>query len=1070
MTPSPRIELLKSSELPVNVVAGDQVTYTFAVTNTGNVTISNITLTDNKLGAVTLLSDTLLPTQTTTGTAQYTLTQADFDAGMVTNTAIVDGIDPQGGAVSDVSDSGNSNDAGVDDDNDGDGDSTNDPTRTLLPQTPKLELIKTSTLPESVVVGSKITYLFTVKNVGNVTVKSLYISDNTADPEGLAVTTLLPGETTTGTATYTLKQEDIDRGEVINIADVIGKSPQNKFVRDISDSGNPNDMGDNDDHDGDGDSTNDPTRTPLIQTPKVELVKTSILPVNAEVGDAITYTFVVTNTGNVTLTDLSVSDSKISGSIVLGKTTLASGEMTTGTGTYMLTGSDFEAGIVTNTATVSGKDPNNNAVSDVSDSGNPNDTGDDDDNDEDGDTTNDPTRTLLTQAPKVELVKTSTLPANAEVGDVITYTFVVTNTGNVTLTDLSVSDSKVSGSIVLGKTTLAPGETTTGTRNYTLKDTDFEVGLVTNTATVSGKDPNNNVVSDVSDSGNPNDVGDNDDNDGDGDTTNDPTRTLLTQTPKVELVKSSTLPANTKLGDIITYTFAVMNTGNVTLTDLSVSDSKVSGSIVLGKTTLASGEMTTGTGTYMLTDSDFEAGLVTNTATVTGKDPNNNAVSDVSDSGNPNDTGDDDDNDGDGDTTNDPTRTLLTQTPKVELVKTSTLPENVKVGDAITYTFVVTNTGNVTLIDLSVSDSKVRGSIVLGKTTLASGEMTTGTGTYMLKDSDFEAGLVTNTATVTGKDPNNNAVGDVSDSGNPNDVGDNDDNDGDGDTTNDPTRTLLPIDIVANDDNAGIFDENTGGTSTTLIFANDTLGGNPIIDEDVIFTVIEDFPGTGGVKLNSDGTVTVALGTPPGTYVLEYTICDKKLPTNCSRAKVTVVVRHCEDILTADCDGDGLTNEEEKALGTDPNNPDTDGDGYADGQEMNQKSDPIDPCSPDECIPEKNCSEMLRLLDAGEFPQILTPNTDGHNDFWDLALLKEYCEKCVSGRVKNTVRIFNRWGALVYETDNYMLGDGSNRFEGISSNSLDYRDGEKLPAGVYFYIIESGSQLEKTGFIYMLDE
>ena len=48
---------------------------------------------------------------------------------------------------------------------------------------------------------------------------------------------------------------------------------------------------------------------------------------------------------------------------------------------------------------------------------------------------------------------------------------------------------------------------------------------------------------------------------------------------------------------------------------------------------------------------------------------------------------------------------------------------------------------------------------------------------------------------------------------------------------------------------------------------------------------------------------------------------------------------------TDDCDGDGLTNEEEIMLGTDPDNPDTDGDGIDDGQEINvDGTDPLDDC------------------------------------------------------------------------------------------------------------------------------
>ena len=45
----------------------------------------------------------------------------------------------------------------------------------------------------------------------------------------------------------------------------------------------------------------------------------------------------------------------------------------------------------------------------------------------------------------------------------------------------------------------------------------------------------------------------------------------------------------------------------------------------------------------------------------------------------------------------------------------------------------------------------------------------------------------------------------------------------------------------------------------------------------------------------------------------------------------------------SDHDGDGLTAEEEAALGTDPSNPDTDGDGYEDGQEHDELFDPTDP-------------------------------------------------------------------------------------------------------------------------------
>ncbi|MBV9084798.1 MAG: hypothetical protein JOZ62_19140 [Acidobacteriaceae bacterium] len=46
-----------------------------------------------------------------------------------------------------------------------------------------------------------------------------------------------------------------------------------------------------------------------------------------------------------------------------------------------------------------------------------------------------------------------------------------------------------------------------------------------------------------------------------------------------------------------------------------------------------------------------------------------------------------------------------------------------------------------------------------------------------------------------------------------------------------------------------------------------------------------------------------------------------------------------------DSDGDGLSDAQERNLGTDPNNQDTDGDGYPDGLEVLLGSDPLDPNS-----------------------------------------------------------------------------------------------------------------------------
>jgi len=88
--------------------------------------------------------------------------------------------------------------------------------------------------------------------------------------------------------------------------------------------------------------------------------------------------------------------------------------------------------------------------------------------------------------------------------------------------------------------------------------------------------------------------------------------------------------------------------------------------------------------------------------------------------------------------------------------------------------------------------------------------------------------------------------------------------------------------------------------------------------------------------------------------------------------------------------------------------------------------------------------------------EIITPNDDGLNDFFRILGIESF--------PNSVVRIYNRWGTLVYEakaynnTDNYW--DGSSQFD----------KKHKLPVGVYYYVIDLGlKNIEKifTGSIYL---
>ncbi len=82
------------------------------------------------------------------------------------------------------------------------------------------------------------------------------------------------------------------------------------------------------------------------------------------------------------------------------------------------------------------------------------------------------------------ITKSSTTTPNTfdAVGDLLTYNLIVTNNGNVTLTNILVSDpiAIVTGSPIVS---LSPGESRTLTASYTATQNDLNAGLVYNTAT-----------------------------------------------------------------------------------------------------------------------------------------------------------------------------------------------------------------------------------------------------------------------------------------------------------------------------------------------------------------------------------------------------------------------------------------------------------------------------------------------------------------------------------------------------------------------------------------------------------
>ena len=66
----------------------------------------------------------------------------------------------------------------------------------------------------------------------------------------------------------------------------------------------------------------------------------------------------------------------------------------------------------------------------------------------------------------------------------------------------------------------------------------------------------------------------------------------------------------------------------------------------------------------------------------------------------------------------------------------------------------------------------------------------------------------------------------------------------------------------------------------------------------------------------------------------------------------------------------------------------------------------------------------------------------------------------------NTLRVYNRWGVLVYEKTGY-----DNGFEGISKGRQRIKAKAKLPSGTYFYVFDyvdsKGGNHTRTGWSYL---
>ena len=612
---NPALTLEKSANVTSYSTVDEVITYSYKVTNSGNVTLDGpFTIADNKI-TVSDITVALAPGEFETVTATYTIVQADLDNGNIIN--IASATDTVTGTTS-----------------------LTDTVTVDANQNPALTLKKTSDEATYAAVGEVITYRYKVTNSGNVTLDGPFtIADNKITVSDITVA-LAPGEFETVTATHTITQADLDNGNIINIASATDTVTGTT-------------------------SLTDTVTVDANQNPALTFEKTANVTTYNSVGEVIIYSYKIINSGNVTLDGpFSISDDKITVADAIGS--IAPGESLTVTQTYRITQADIDAGFITNIASAS----NGTATS--------------------------PTDTVTITAdvnPALTLDKTANVTTYDTVGDQIIYSYKVTNSGDVVISGpISITDDKITVSATIG--TLSPGASITVTQAYIVTQADLDAGFITNVASAS-----NGV-------------------------TTSPTDTVTVtavESPALTLEKTANVSTYTAIGDQIIYSYKVINSGNVALAGpFTITDDKIT--VADGQGPLSPGASVTVTETYTITQADLDAGLITNVASVT-----------------------------DGTTTS-PTDTVtvniyIAPAPALTLEKTANTA-TYSVGDVIIYNYRVINSGNVTLDGpFAINDDKI--SIAPAVGILTPGESVTVTQTYITTQADYDAGSITNIASTT---------------------------------------------------------------------------------------------------------------------------------------------------------------------------------------------------------------------------------------------------------------------------------------------------------------------------------
>jgi hypothetical protein len=580
------------------VVVGQPVEWTYVVTNSGNVTLTQVIVTDDQEVDVSCPMEVLGAGESMTCTAEGSAV-----LGQYSNLGLVSGQPPEGDGVSAID---SSHYFGI------------NPRIELQKQTNGVDA-DVSPGPE-VLEGLSVEWTYVVSNTGDVDLTDVTVVDDQGIEPDCPQAVLAPGEKMICTANGISVA-----GQYANIGTATGTHPGDGIVE-----------------------ATDPSHYLGIALRPVVDVQKRTNGFNADlppgpyisVGDPVEWEYLVTNSGNVTVIELTVVDDQ-------GVTVACPGDSLAALESMVCTGSGIAvAGQYTNVVTATGAVLRTGEI--ISDT--------------------DPSH-YFGSVPGIMLAKrTDGLDADEApgpyvvVGEPVEWTYVVTNSGNVTLTQVIVTDDQevdVSCPMEL----LGAGESMTCTAEGSAV-----LGQYSNLGLVNGQPPEGDAVS-ATDASH-----------------------YFGINPRIELEKHTNgVDADESPGpevlasSPITWTYVVSNTGDVELTDVIVSDDQ-GVEPVCPHTSLASGEKMTCTASSISV-----AGQYANIGTATATHPGGGSVQ-----------------------ASDPSHYLgIALRPVVDVQKSTNgfnadLPPGpyIPVGDPVEWEYLVTNSGNVTLVELTVVDDQ----------------------------------------------------------------------------------------------------------------------------------------------------------------------------------------------------------------------------------------------------------------------------------------------------------------------------------------------------------------------------